>query len=100
MTHDPYRNRPVTDDPSDPYRDRPMATDPYRARASRGNSPWVWLAGIAAVVIIAFIVWASVDRNTDTASTPTTTQSSPSTTGSAPSPAPATPPRETKGSAK
>lgn len=83
-----------------------MTHDPYRTPRPSRNSTWGWLAGIAAILILGFIVWSAMDSNTDTASTdrPATTQSTPSTTGAAPNPTgtptPVTPGRETKGSAQ
>src|SRR5690242_19601740 len=61
----------------DPNRD-PHFSDPVLRRDSRVDRTWGWIAGIAVVVLIAFIVIAGWNSNTNTAST-----TSPTTTGSA-----------------
>ena len=66
-----------------------MAHDPYGRPVRRDyNSPWTWIIGIAALLVLGIIVWAAVGNNTNMASKDNATESrpAPSTTGSAPSP--------------
>jgi hypothetical protein len=68
-----------------------MAHDPYGRPVRRDyNSPWTWIIGIAALLVLGIIVWAAVGNDTNVASTDKATESrrAPATTGSAPSNAP------------
>lgn len=90
---------------SDPRFD-PRLSDPVERRPDTSGGMWGWIAGIAVVVLIAIILIAGWNSNTNTASNgPATTTGSapmsspmlprpatpPSTTGSAPSSAPTLP---------
>jgi hypothetical protein len=87
--------RPNPDDPSAPRGRDPTLEPMPRDRVGRdgtGGAMWGWIAGIAVLILIGFIVvggWGSGNRNgTDTASNrpaPATTGSAPSNTGTAPS---------------
>jgi hypothetical protein len=88
--------RPNPDDPSpsaprgpDPTLD-PMMRDPVE-RDRTGGAMWGWIAGIAVLILIGFIIvggWGSGTHNgTNTASNspaPATTGAAPSATGAAP----------------
>jgi hypothetical protein len=67
-----------------------MAHDPFGRPVRRDHSsPLTWIIGIAALLVLAIIVWAAVGNNTNMA---TKDAGSPAvTTGSAPSPAPTRP---------
>ena len=80
---------------NDPNHGDSLLKDP---RGPRGDKTWTWIAGIAVLVLIGFIMAAGWNSDTNTASNPTTpattTGSAPSTTGQAP-PARTTPPAAT-----
>lgn len=70
----------------------------------RNGTPWNWIIGIAALVILGIIVWSMMGNNTNMASVdqPAATATALSTTGSASGPAtprPAAPISGTTGSA-
>jgi hypothetical protein len=70
----------MTYDPNEPRNVR----NPYGPRANQ--STWAWIGGIAAVIILALIVWAAVDNGDQVATDdrPATTTSPAGTTGAAP----------------
>ena len=79
---------------TDPRFTAPRHSDPApvnsNLRGDRGNAAmWGWVAGIAVVILIAFILTAGWNGNTNTASNPPA-----ATTGSATAPVP---PRSTTG---
>jgi hypothetical protein len=86
--------RPNPDDPSAPRgpdptlsRADPMLRDPAE-RARTGGAMWGWIAGIAVLILIGFIIvggWGSGGRNgTNTAANrPASTAPAPATTGAA-----------------
>jgi hypothetical protein len=86
--------RPNPDDPSptaprgvDPTLD-PMVRDPAE-RDRTGSAMWGWIAGVAVLILIGFIIvggWGSGSRTgTNTASNaPASTAPAPATTGAAP----------------
>jgi hypothetical protein len=86
---------------TDPYDRNSQLSDPVLRRDQSVDSAWGWIAGIAVVVLIAFIVIAGWNSSNNTASngpaatTGTATRSAapPSTVGRAPpaAPAPAAP---------
>lgn len=85
---------------NDPYDRNSQLSDPVLRRDESVNSAWGWIAGIAVVVLIAFIVIAGWNSSSNTANngpaatTGTATRSAPpSTIGRAPpaAPAPAAP---------
>lgn len=90
---------PHFDDPK--YRD-PIPTEPVVRREKSIDRMWGWIAGIAVVALIAFIIIAGWNGNSNTASNappaattgsaPTSSAPPPATTGRAPAPQPATPP--------
>lgn len=93
---------------SDPRFD-PRLSDPVERRPDTAGGMWGWIAGIAVVVLIAIILIAGWNSNSNTASyapgatttgsatAPINSPMSPpsSTTGSAPRSAPMTPPSPT-----
>jgi hypothetical protein len=86
---------------SDPRYTDPRLSDPVLRRDEAVGGPWSWLAGIAVIALIAFLVivgWNSSDHTASNNSSPATTGSAmqpmtpPATTGSgAGSPRPLTP---------
>jgi hypothetical protein len=77
---------------TDPRHTDPRDSDPYPSsnlRAERGNAAmWGWIAGIAAVVLLAFVLAAGWNNDPQTASqTPPATTGSGATTQTAPPPA-------------
>lgn len=88
---------------TDPRFNEPRLEDPVVRRDDRtGTGMWGWIAGVAVLALIAFVLIAGWGGNTNTASnnpaaTPGSSSSAPATTGSganAPrqtTPAPATP---------
>jgi hypothetical protein len=86
--------RPNPDDPSaprgpDPTVASPMLRDPAE-RDRTGGAMWGWIAGIAVLILIGFIIvggWGSGSRTgTNTAAnSPASTAPAPATTGAAPS---------------
>ena len=85
---------------SDPRYTDPRLSDPVLRRDEAVGGPWSWLAGIAVIVLIAFLVivgWNSSDHTASTNSPATTGTATrqmtpPATTGSgAGSPQPLTP---------
>ena len=86
---------------SDPRFDQRLS-DPVERQPGSSDGMWGWIAGIAVVVLIAIILIAGWNSNSNTASNgpaattgsataPMTPLSPPSTTGSAPSSAPMAP---------
>lgn len=82
---------------TDPYNDPPRMSDPVvRRDDSVAGGMWGWIAGVAVLLLIGFLIIAGNNSNTaSTGSSPTATSSTrmaPSTTGSgSTSPRPATP---------
>jgi hypothetical protein len=86
---------------SDPRYTDPRLSDPVLRRDEAVGGPWSWLAGIAVIVLIAFLVivgWNSSNHTANNGSSPATTGTAmrpmtpPATTGSgAGSPQPLTP---------
>jgi len=64
---------------SDPRYTDPRLTDPVLRRDDAVGGPWSWLAGIAVIALIAFLVIVGWNSSNHTASN----NSSPATTGSA-----------------
>lgn len=92
---------------TDPRTSDPQLSDPVLRRDDRSGGVWGWVAGIAVLALVAFVLvagWNGAQQNTagnTTVSPPMTTGSSapratpPSTTGSgatSPAPAPLSPP--------
>lgn len=76
---------------SDPRLSDPQLSDPV-LRDSRTGGAWGWVAGIAVLALIAFVLVAGWNGNQNTASNTSPSASAPITTGSAPR---ATPPSTT-----
>lgn len=82
----------MSDPNTDPRYSDPRLSDPVLRRDERATGPWGWIAGIAVLALIAFVIIAGMSTNTDQASnTPPA-----ATTGQAPAGSPA--PRTTTGS--
>ncbi len=63
---------------TDPRDQDPRFSEPVTRREQRIDSIWGWIAGVAVIVLIAFILIAGWNSNTNTAS-----NAPPATTGSA-----------------
>ena len=69
-----------------------MTYDPNRDIASRRDAGmWGWIIGIAAIVVLGFIVWAAVGNNSEVAQTDPPATQQRETTGAAPGAAPPRP---------
>jgi|GEM_PF-3135172 len=85
--------RPNPDNPSPPRGPDPTLDPMLRAPVQRdrtGGAMWGWIAGIAVLILIGFIVaggWGSGTHNgaTTAANSPASTAPGPATTGAAPS---------------
>jgi hypothetical protein len=64
---------------SDPRYTDPRLSDPVLRRDASVGGPWSWVAGIAVLALIAFLVIIGANSNSNTASNNT----APATTGSA-----------------
>ena len=73
---------------TDPIRD-PNLSDPVLRREQGVDRMWGWIAGIAVVVLIAFILVAGWNSSNTASNAPSSTTGS--ATNSAPAPAPAAP---------
>ena len=79
---------------TDPRNTDPRYDDPYPGSnlsdRSGAGSTWAWIAGIAIVILVAFIVAAAWNGNPRTASTAPTETTGMGTTATQPTPPPAT----------
>jgi hypothetical protein len=76
-----------------------MAHDPFGRPVRRDKgSPLTWIIGIAALLVLAIIVWAAVGNNTNMATKDAGAPAA--TTGSAPSPTTSTGPADQKSGAQ
>ena len=79
---------------TDPRYNDPRLSDPVLRRDERVGGMWGWVAGVAVLVLIGFLIIAGWNSNTNTASSGS---SAPATTGSSSSPS-STCPNTTVGS--
>lgn len=81
---------------NDPRDRDPLPSDPVVRRDRSVDRMWGWIAGIAVIVLIAFILvagWNTSGNNNTASNNPPPAATPPSTTGQAPSiPAPTAPP--------
>ena len=85
---------PRYSDYSDPPRDTRFSDPVVRRRDPASDRLWGWIAGIAVLILVGFILaagWTGSNTNSASNAPPATTGSAPSTTGSAPTPPPAPP---------
>jgi len=84
---------PRYSDYSEPPRDSRFSDPVVRRSDPASDRLWGWIAGMAVLILVGFILVAGWNGSNNTASNapPATTGSAPSTTGSAPTP-PSAPP--------